>query len=1849
MTKGLAAAIGAALLWGGLAPRAAAQDANLSVTVNGLPSQVTSGGNVTYALQVNNQGPNTATNVVLTNTLPPGFTLVSANISVSGASTQQVNVIHTNNTVWRYDDTGTDQGTAWRDPAFNDSGWLSGRGAFALEAAAQIRIPTNTVLRLTNAAGTQFITYYFRTGFLYTNSLSNTTLRLFYQVDDGLVMYLNGLEIHRFNMPTNAITSTTGANAAFGEGTLVTTNITVTNLLFGSNVLAVEVHQNNNTSSDVYFGLGVDVLASSSPASYSVNGQDVIVRLGNLASGSFAAVSLVAKSGPAGLATNQVVVGSSTPDATPANNTGQAVVTVNAPPAADLVLRLSDYPDPIQVGNPLTYTLQVANTGALAAVNTVVTNWLPDNVTLGSITFSNVGMVTQVTSLVIMTNQWKFDYSGTDFGTAWIAPDYDDSSWASGAALLAFETITLPYPIYTVLAMTNSEGTRVPTHYFRTTFQYDHPPTNLPVTMRLWVDDGAVIYLNGVEIYRTPNMGSGVITYTSEATNTFGEGTGITNQLVLTNLVQGANTLAAEVHQNGTTSSDVVFGMSLELAPVIGPGLYTLKGNELVLYVDTIAPASTAAVSIVVTPTAAGTITNSASGRTTANENNLTNNSAAATTAVSLTPVGADLAVTMTDSPDPVIQNQNLTYNLTVLNHGPTAATDVRLTNSLPPSVTVISVSPGCVVTNGMVICNLGTLPVNGQSDLTFVVRPTLAGIITNAAWVTANEVDTVFANNVALATTVVETSLRADLSVTVQSAPNPVIVNEHFTNLVTIYNAGPSNATSVILTNRVQGNFVMNAIRINGPGTTQNAGGGVVICRLGTVAAGGSISIAFEMTANAVGGVTNTANVVATEFEPNPANNTVTLVTRVNPEPVADLVVTTEAPESVDAAETFDYIITISNAGTLTATDVRFTNLLSPAVTLLSFTNSQGVCSNLGGLVVGNLGVLAGGQSAVVTLRVAAPASGALTNVAGALATQPDFNPLDNLSVRQTVVIPNTAADLGLTVTPSVTNLYAGEELVYRLTLVNHGPLDATGIVITNWLPAGVTYLRGNVTAGAFANVGGALVFTLPSLPRDASLQASIVVRADQAGSLTNVAVAAASQADPTTNRVQTVVRAIPSADVQLVVRESSDPVAATAVLTYSIAVFNNGPSMASNTTLYCYLPVGAAFNGAFASLGTFTTNNGALIWRLGNLVAGTNATLEIDLVTGELGTAVSSIGVYANEYDPAPSNNTAVVTTAVLSAMGEGGIVISPTTNANALAAAITSASATGIKVNAVSLQANRSGASLSSGLYVIAATNRYGLTSPGVVLSTGDVAVYGSGENASTSTTMSYNRAATLDQERLLDPITGQGAQNYSHFDVTQLDIQFDMLAGFDRVTFKVVFGSEEYEEFVGSSFIDGFGIYLDGTNIAFAAGAPVNINHPEMAEVAETELDGVVFLGGTSAVMTFTAPVPPGSLNHKLTFIVADTSDSMYDTTVYISSLEGVQGANADLGLVASAAPEPVRVGDPVTFTLTITNLGPNTATNAVLTGTLPPVLTNISVTAPGSYTLTGGVLTCNLGNLARRSGASVTVRAQPSFDARFVTTFSVSSKLTDLAPANNSTSIISTAVDLGSYYNPNLVAIRDGAVALPYPAVITVAGLTGVVDRVVVTLLDLSHSFPADINALLVAPDGRNTVLMAAAGGGFAVQNLSLQFDDRAAASLPGNQRLTTGVYKPTNLAATNQFPGLASLAAPFYGGSLSVMRRADPNGDWRLYLYDNQGGDAGALAGGWNLKITTAPEMSVTVAGGNLILSWHDLPGYILEGTSVLTSNPVWTTVTQPQTVINGRRTVAVPMALGLKYFRLRK
>jgi len=155
--------------------------------------------------------------------------------------------------VWKYLDDGSNQGTSWYSTSFADSTWSQGAGQLGYGDGDE-----TTVLSYGSSSSNKHITYYFRKTFTAQNTNGKNGIKLEILRDDGAVVYLNGTELVRSNMPTGTITYTTTAAhtvAGSNEDHYYSYEFPSSLLNAGQNLIAVEVHQRSSTSSDVSFDL----------------------------------------------------------------------------------------------------------------------------------------------------------------------------------------------------------------------------------------------------------------------------------------------------------------------------------------------------------------------------------------------------------------------------------------------------------------------------------------------------------------------------------------------------------------------------------------------------------------------------------------------------------------------------------------------------------------------------------------------------------------------------------------------------------------------------------------------------------------------------------------------------------------------------------------------------------------------------------------------------------------------------------------------------------------------------------------------------------------------------------------------------------------------------------------------------------------------------------------------------------------------------------------------------------------------------------------------------------------------------------------------------------------------------------------------------------------------------------------------------------------------------------------------------------------------------------------------------------------------------------------------------------
>ena len=183
----------------------------------------------------------------------------SANITVTATNPLGVALIITNGSTWKYLDDGSDQGTFWVDKDFPDSTWSMGPAELGYGDIADNRPETTVVNRVGSTTGTTNATTYFRHHFNVTDPTAFGELIVRLLRDDGAIVYLNGMVVFRSSISNEfnpVLFNTFTPPAVADDGTVYQiTNADPALLVVGDNVVAVEIHQASETSSDISFDL----------------------------------------------------------------------------------------------------------------------------------------------------------------------------------------------------------------------------------------------------------------------------------------------------------------------------------------------------------------------------------------------------------------------------------------------------------------------------------------------------------------------------------------------------------------------------------------------------------------------------------------------------------------------------------------------------------------------------------------------------------------------------------------------------------------------------------------------------------------------------------------------------------------------------------------------------------------------------------------------------------------------------------------------------------------------------------------------------------------------------------------------------------------------------------------------------------------------------------------------------------------------------------------------------------------------------------------------------------------------------------------------------------------------------------------------------------------------------------------------------------------------------------------------------------------------------------------------------------------------------------------------------------
>ena len=452
----------------------------------------------------------------------------------------------------------------------------------------------------------------------------------------------------------------------------------------------------------------------------------------------------------------------------------------------------------------------------------------------------------------------------------------------------------------------------------------------------------------------------------------------------------------------------------------------------------------------------------------------------------------ADVAITKT-GPASVVPGTNVVYTITVTNTGPSDAASVVVTDATPAGLTFVSNTGDCLTAFP---CALGTVPAGATRTITatFTVPAsyTTPNPIVNTASVATATTDPVPANNSATVQTAV--ALQADLAIT-KTGPASVVPGTNVVYTITVTNAGPSARRACGHGRDADGADLCVEHRRLPDGLPVRARDGAG--RRAAARDHGDLRGAGDYTTPDP--IVNTAMVATATTDPVPGNNTATVQTAVALQ--ADLAITKTGPASVVAGTNVVYTITVTNTGPSDAASVVVTD--APP-TGLTFVSNTGDCLTAFPCA---LGTVPSGATRTITATFAVPLDyttpDPIVNTASVTTTTTDPVAANNTATVQTPL--NRNADVEVTKTAPTTVL-VGDTVAIGITAFNHGPGAATGVEVTDVLPAGFTFVSSAPTQGDYNPVTG--VWTVGALALDGQAQLVIMATATSPGAITNVAV---------------------------------------------------------------------------------------------------------------------------------------------------------------------------------------------------------------------------------------------------------------------------------------------------------------------------------------------------------------------------------------------------------------------------------------------------------------------------------------------------------------------------------------------------------------------------------------------------------------------------------------------------------------------------------------------------------------------------------------------------------------------
>ena len=634
--------------------------------------------------------------------------------------------------------------------------------------------------------------------------------------------------------------------------------------------------------------------------------------------------------------------------------------------------------------------------------------------------------------------------------------------------------------------------------------------------------------------------------------------------------------------------------------------------------------------------------------------------------------VNTDLAITKSDNTTgSVVAGQQFTYTFTVTNNGPDTAEGIVVTDNLPTDLSFVSGSftsgSGTVTESpagsGNLSIAVDDLAASGSAtfDVVVDVAADAGTMLTNTATVVGTpDTDTDNTNNEATETTPVVRNV--DVGVT-KTSSGTATAGGQLTYTIEVTNNGPGDARGVEVTDTLASSLTFVSFDAGTSSVTQSANGQDLTFTVGTLTSGQTETFTFlvDIASSATGTLVNQADITTTDTDTDSTNDSDTDSVAIAIDTDLTLTKAVDLSTAVPGQDTLTYTFTIahdtdsvSDSGQVTFTDTLPAGLTGDTINAPGSTSSGFDTGNQTVTVVYDPIPIGETRTFTVTALVNENATGTVSNTGSITVAGGETDTTNNEDTADTTLNPQF--DVTITKVADDTTPAPGSNVTYTIGLTNSGPSTATGVVLSDDIPTGLTFSSGTLEGQSPTVSGSTLSFPAITLDSGETQSATLVftLDVDASGTITNTASVAADsgETDTTNNDATEDITATPEADLTVTKSVDQSTTQSGGTLVYTITVTNSGPSTAVAATAVDTLPSGVTFvSGTGPNNESLTANNGVVTVNGGDLAANASYSFTINATVDATasGTLTNSVSVSTTTNETDTNNNTASVASTV------------------------------------------------------------------------------------------------------------------------------------------------------------------------------------------------------------------------------------------------------------------------------------------------------------------------------------------------------------------------------------------------------------------------------------------------------------------------------------------------------------------------------------------------------------------------------------------------------------------------